>query len=105
MIEFFGVFAIGILVGILGTLMILRGLRGDLLNIDEDIDEEEFEELEEVLFSHTPEEDEIELPEQSGLRIPTGKDIIEHEKEMEELFNGIKTEQEISNIETEETKK
>lgn len=68
MIEYFGIFAMGILVGILGTLMILRGLRGEFLNTEEDIDidEEEFEELRE-LFSHDetfiPEEEEIKLPE------------------------------------------
>ena len=93
MIEYFGIFAMGILVGILGTLMILRGLRGEFLNTEEDIDidEEEFEELRE-LFSHDetfiPEEEKIKLPDESGLRIVSGYDIAEHEKEMEELFNG-----------------
>lgn len=63
MIEFFGVFAIGVIIGILGSLLILRGLRRDFFDIDDD--EEDFESLEEI-FSHDedfiPEEEEIKLP-------------------------------------------
>lgn len=70
MIEYFGIFAIGIIVGILGTLMIFIELRKreNYDNIDdEDFDEEEFENLDSIFIDedlNIPEEEkEIKLPE------------------------------------------
>ena len=70
MIEYFGIFAIGIIVGILGTLMIFTELRKreNYDNIDdEDFDEEEFETLDSIFVDkdlNIPEEEkEIKLPE------------------------------------------
>lgn len=70
MIEYFGIFAIGIIVGILGTLMIFTELRkrenSDNID-DEDFDEEEFETLDSVFIDEDlnipKEEREIKLPE------------------------------------------
>ena len=57
MIEYFAIFAIGILIGILGTLMIVTFVNR---TIEEDID---FDDLDEILFvdEDIPEETEIEM--------------------------------------------
>lgn len=63
-IEFFGILAMGIIIGILGTLLFLAEVRKNSFEINDD-NEEDFESLEEI-FSHSedfiPEEEEIELP-------------------------------------------
>lgn len=86
MIEYFAIFAIGILVGILGTLMIVTFINR---TAGEDID---FDDLDETLFvdedfEDIPEDAEIKLPEEGEIHIPTGEDVKNYEKNMEELKN------------------